>query len=231
MNAEEVRLRALLSIRTGDNKYIRDVQSRIQFVGLYPEIMGLTQEMKDQENIALQKLKDRLDIELMGIDPEAVLEKQTSIQRGIFKKTNELLSNKKKCRKYIVTENQLREIGQLVFDDGTPMLRDSRSEIFEIPDKKEELNRAEFGKLISFYDPVDHNPSPYIKKFRDELREKYKDLTINIGKGNRVLVNGHILKGFTVSERMEKIHDLSIKSISEEIDIQILRTSRKNTKL
>lgn len=55
MNVEEVRLRSLLYIRTGDDKYIKDIPIYMQYAGLYPEIIGVDDTEK------LNELKERLD--------------------------------------------------------------------------------------------------------------------------------------------------------------------------
>jgi len=57
MTNEEVRLRALLSIRTGDKKYLKGIPSHQQFAGLYPEIHGQV------DTKVLGELKIKLDNE------------------------------------------------------------------------------------------------------------------------------------------------------------------------
>lgn len=61
MEAEEVRLRALLSIRTNDKKYIEDVPEYMQIFGLYPENVGQSKEDKIEEDKKLDELKETLD--------------------------------------------------------------------------------------------------------------------------------------------------------------------------
>jgi len=58
MEPEEIRLRSLLSLRTGDMKYANTIPYHLQFAGLYPEILG------QDDTEALNKLKLKLDKEL-----------------------------------------------------------------------------------------------------------------------------------------------------------------------
>lgn len=58
MDAEEIRLRSLLSIRTGDNKYIKNIPRELEVYGLYPEIIG------QDDTEALKSLKEKLDHEI-----------------------------------------------------------------------------------------------------------------------------------------------------------------------
>ena len=65
MSNVEIRLRALLAIRTGEIKYVKDIPSHLQFGGLYPEIqrINMTEEMKYKEDVAITKLKELIDEE------------------------------------------------------------------------------------------------------------------------------------------------------------------------
>ena len=62
MNNEEIRLRALLSIRYNDDRYTKAVPEWQQFAGLYPEIIG------QDDIVALEELKTRLDAEFLEED-------------------------------------------------------------------------------------------------------------------------------------------------------------------
>lgn len=63
MEAEEIRLRALLHIKTGNEKYIKDVPQHLQFAGLYPETQKTSMIEKVLEERALEILKKRIDRE------------------------------------------------------------------------------------------------------------------------------------------------------------------------
>lgn len=72
MDREEIRLRAILSNRTGDVKYVRDIPTHLHFAALYPETMkkfeivdGKVVFQDDEyETKALSELKERLDNDL-----------------------------------------------------------------------------------------------------------------------------------------------------------------------
>lgn len=62
----------------------------------------------------------------------------------------------------------------------------------------------------------------YKDKVISDIKTIYPDLTIEIGVGDRLLINGVLLKGIIVCDYMEKIHELNIKSILVEIEHQYL---------
>jgi hypothetical protein len=72
MTGEEVRLRSLLTLRTGDVRYVMDIPKELSFCGLYPERMrsfkikedGKVEYGPDPDEQELKKLKEKLDIEL-----------------------------------------------------------------------------------------------------------------------------------------------------------------------
>jgi hypothetical protein len=66
--------------------------------------------------------------------------------------------------------------------------------------------------------------SEYQLEIRTRLREKFNDLLhIEIGRGDRLLVNGFLLKGFLIYDsRNRKDYDNDIKFFSDEIKIQYL---------
>jgi hypothetical protein len=71
MTSEEVRLRALLSIKYNDNKYLKNIPSWMQFAGLYPNrirpiVVNENDDLEfygEDDTEALNELKERLDKE------------------------------------------------------------------------------------------------------------------------------------------------------------------------
>ena len=75
LDNEEVRLRALLSLITGNDRYTRNIPEVQQFVGLYPEIMG------QDDSEALEKLKIRLDAEFLEEDKILSVGRQKNLKK------------------------------------------------------------------------------------------------------------------------------------------------------
>ena len=75
------------------------------------------------------------------------------------------------------------------------------------------------SKIIEYKDL-----SPYQKLVVNELIIEYPKLNIQIGRGDRLMVNDNIIKGILVydSERQFRLHDMNMEQFIKEIQIQII---------
>lgn len=61
----------------------------------------------------------------------------------------------------------------------------------------------------------------YQLEIRTRLREKFNDLQIEIGRGDRLMVDGNVIKGFLVYDsRNRKDYETDINFFSNEIKLQ-----------
>ena len=67
----------------------------------------------------------------------------------------------------------------------------------------------------------------HIDKIINDIKTVYPNLSVAIGKGDRLLINGVILKGIIITDYFEKAHEINIKSILIEIENQYLSKKMK----
>lgn len=68
----------------------------------------------------------------------------------------------------------------------------------------------------------DKDLSEYQKRIRNELRKKFPLLNIEIGRGDRLIVNNQVIKGFMVYDHKRLPFETDIEVFSKEIQLQYL---------